>query len=408
MDSLTRYNLPSTWRLPCDEMNKRLHRAVSEGDVGLAEFWLKSGAKLQQPWEDETLLWHDPLDFSYMIEGLIYRDKNKKPHYNIEMLNFLIRNGVDPCSHSFRERNFLSELICFSNGKGDNRESVEMAEILINSGWSVDGDDNRFSPLFISIFAKNVQMVSFLVKKGANVNKCEPIGLSRRSPLILAVLFDLTDVVDLLLSKGADINYRCNRGETALHRACSNQNAKMITLLIRKGADVSVKNYDGETPFTTQKFREKNIRLYLNTMLTIFSKMKFENLPISNIDMNFIQRFPSLQENFKKCLSELDEMASTEFYPSFTYYSALTMSNNINKLAQLTENEDFVACFKKNLCKFFYYKKELKIILADAIRARKNLSIVHSRLNSVLGEHLPDVVLRNLTQNLTLEDLPLE
>ena len=56
-----------------------------------------------------------------------------------------------------------------------------------------------------------------------------------------------TAVVDTLLAHNADINSRGFHGETALLKACSENQLEVVELLCSRGADVSAQRKDGDT-----------------------------------------------------------------------------------------------------------------------------------------------------------------
>lgn len=49
----------------------------------------------------------------------------------------------------------------------------------------------------------------------------------------------------------------------------------------------------------------------------------------------------------------------------------------------------------------------MEIILKEAFQVKNELETVQSRLKSMFGNFIPDIVMRKLAENLTSEDLPL-
>ncbi|OPJ84454.1 ankyrin repeat domain-containing protein 22 [Patagioenas fasciata monilis] len=68
------------------------------------------------------------------------------------------------------------------------------------------------------------------------------------TPLICACKKGNNRIVSYLLKRNANVNLRDKSGCTALHYACEMRNQEVIPLLLEARADTSVKNQDGETP----------------------------------------------------------------------------------------------------------------------------------------------------------------
>lgn len=90
---------------------------------------------------------------------------------------------------------------------------------------------------------------------------------------------------------------------------------------------------------------------------------------------------------------ELDQMSSTKFYASLLFYSVMKMSASIKELAYLMKNIKLVSKFREILPRLTFYQSDLTRIFDESILTRyKNV--------------FPDLVIRRLADNLTLEDLP--
>ena len=75
-----------------------------------------------------------------------------------------------------------------------------------------------------------------------------PIMSTGDAPLATAAFQDHKECVSLLLKKGADVN-RCNRrNETALVRSITRRASESMELLIKAGADVNTTDLSGRTP----------------------------------------------------------------------------------------------------------------------------------------------------------------
>lgn len=319
-------------------------------------------------------------------------------------------------------RNLLHKYIHFLK-KNEYKNSVEIAEILINSGISVDETDyygctpllraipffNFFQHFYFSITRDfpTFSLIKFLIKRGADVNKA---NRKNESPLMRASEFGNLNLVDLLLAHGAEVNAKDNEGSTALHKACQENNRQVMSLLIQRGAEISVENESGQTPFSLLIPNNWNNNYDQCSMVMIqeLSKLIFGNLSICKVDMDLILKNPKNCEYFEKCLAELEQMKNTNFYGSYSYYSVLKRSLSMEKLARLTKNEEIFQDFERNISLFPCYKKDLRKIFLEVYLVKRQMEIIEFRLNLVFGDFLPYVVLRKLADNLTVEDLPLE
>lgn len=337
---------------------------------------------------------------------------------NLKFAELLKKNGAK-FDGKFRNQNGENLLHIFIKCAGEHVDAVKITEILINDGVLLDEFDNDgFVPLHRAVEKSNIDLTSFLIKKGADVNiKSPKYGFF---PLFLAVTTGNDNLVNLLLSHGAEVNAKTNFGGTALHQACINNEEKTISLLLQKGANVNVKDNNGSTPFSFMIDDQPQVIFHggyryapminiepIAPMLKEFAKLIFEDKPVFKEDLDLILVNSEVREYFEQCKCEILLMANTTFYHSYTYYSVLKMSKNMVKLANLITNKEFVAAYEKNLS-FSCYNNDLLKILNQAIKARDEAAVVYSRLNSVLKNFLPELVIEKLRDNLTIKDLPLD
>lgn len=369
-----------------------LQMAIRNGNLEGVEFLLKNGARLEgSEWNGESPARHA---FESIQDDLICK----------KMLILLLNNGLNINFRSKYDETLLHSLICYGRPRSD-ANILELTQILLDAGVSLDYviEFEGESALICALFMRRPELAKFLIHLGADV-KMEG---NNRQPLFWAVFDGNEDIIDLILTRGADINAKDHNEETALHFACEVNSSKIISFLLRKGANTNVKDENGGTPFSMISPDLDDYDKSVRVMVKKFSELSFENIPILKEDMDLLQETQIARDHFQKCTAELNQMASTKFYAPYSYYSVLRMSKCIKKLASLTKNEDFVTNFEKNLSAFSCYESDLRTIFEEATQFRDRSNIVQSRLYSVFREIFPDIVIKKLAKNLTVEDLPL-
>lgn len=92
-----------------------------------------------------------------------------------------------------------------------------------------------------AIVLSNYNGVRRLLKKGADVNACDPEH--NQAAIIVAASLGDKDLVELLIDEGAEIEARDDRGRTALFFA--NARSEKFATLISAGADTHAVDDDG-------------------------------------------------------------------------------------------------------------------------------------------------------------------
>ncbi|NJL59158.1 MAG: hypothetical protein HC887_05435 [Desulfobacteraceae bacterium] len=146
----------------------------------------------------------------------------------------------------------------------------DVAELLIDYGADVNKKaEGRYNPtpLIYATVIQNIDMMGFLLTKGAHVDLSDSLG---RTALIYAAEEDFIRGTELLLDNGAKINYMARDMRTALERAIYLNNYKSVRFLFSKGAlidkrVVQSKKYELERTVENNTDLSANIKeIYVN------------------------------------------------------------------------------------------------------------------------------------------------
>lgn len=371
-----------------------LQTALIQGKIELVESLLINGEKLEGPeWYVDSLV-----RCAFARENIEIRK---------DLLMLLLKYGLDTKFHNLEGQNILTIFISYFVIDEDH-DVVEIAEILIKSGISVNEIDNEgWTPFSYAIFRENISLVSFLIERGALINyNCEMMQASKKYPLIAAAFSNKKDLMHLLLLNGADVNIKTLDGWTALHEACRTCGVQSIRYLIDNSADINAEDEDGETPFAILDNRWNQYDVCVQIMVKEFSRRIHENLSVSEKNIHMMRKNPKALKYFELCLAEINQMTSTKFYSPHSYYTVFKASkNDLKKLSHLTKNEDFVTKFESNLHKFPFYQNDLQRTFKKATEMRDESLIVESKLYLSFGNLFPDIVIRKLVDNIISEDV---
>lgn len=139
----------------------------------------------------------------------------------------------------------MSDLIIAVKGA-----DVDAIEALLNDGADINMHEDGYqrTPLHAAVVEDNVQMVRFILTRGADVESKDFFG---STPLYLALVHQGSqgrfEIADILIEAGGDMNAGNNDDDTALHNAAEN-NLALVRYLLSRGANVNVINNRGETP----------------------------------------------------------------------------------------------------------------------------------------------------------------
>lgn len=145
---------------------------------------------------------------------------------DVEKARMYIQEGVSPDTMAPNGPALLTAV------RNNDRAMVVM---LLQEGACVDAV-YQDTALMTAAFGGLVEIAELLIDNGASVDIANEYGTA----LILAARKDDLPIVELLISRGASVNVLGHYGETPLLLACYNGNIEMVRLLLSKGADVHV------------------------------------------------------------------------------------------------------------------------------------------------------------------------
>jgi len=229
--------------LPSDSRTMMLlHIAAAWGHADVAEALLDAGAEV----DAKTDVLFTPLRFAAqsghddVVELLLQRgaDPNARDTWgwaplhlaagngHVRTVELLVENGADVRLPGMQKSTPLHNAAAGSQSSG--------GRTFVKDGKRVAAGD------------EHVAIARFLLDKGAEVDAVSEHGAT---PLIGAAVSGNVDMVSLLLDRGANVNANGGYdGTTALHQAAARDDLAVAELLIERGADVNAPNARGETP----------------------------------------------------------------------------------------------------------------------------------------------------------------
>lgn len=154
--------------------------------------------------------------------------------------------GYDEGSAIFFANRLSSEYLSVAVGNHKNKSDVgNLDKYIMASDFDINGLlDYLYTNHPYSLELDNALKTAILEKKDLNfIETLIRWGANLNSGYENSLFFALNDInmVDFLISKGADVNYKNTIGETPLFSAVSLKNEDVINLLIRRGANVNAR-----------------------------------------------------------------------------------------------------------------------------------------------------------------------
>jgi len=184
---------------------------------------------------------------------------------DIKIVQQLIQLKADVTHLNELGNNLLMEAV-----KGDinkKQEIYEIISLLVKSGLKINSK-NIYGNTVLSymINKKNIKLIKYLLKLGADVNITDSLGNTPLHKVVLLSLFDrlknkeLDEILEVLFTAGSDPNIRNNEGQTPLHIAVKPYNEKdekaamqVTQKLLDYSADPSIEDRLGANCFDYSK-----------------------------------------------------------------------------------------------------------------------------------------------------------
>jgi len=207
-----------------------LHNAVINGNRDILDYIVMGDIDINP--EDDLGL--TPL--VYAVQG-----------NDIEMVKHLLELGADPAIPGKFDNIALHYAVMMG--------SAEMAELFISKSLILSDSQNKLgqTPLQMAAEAGNLEMIDFLISKGADPNHRDARGIT---PLHEAVINGHVEATKLLLDKGADVDLQTTDGlensdtreASSLHLAVIFGRVEILPVIFEKNVFTARRNKDGYTP----------------------------------------------------------------------------------------------------------------------------------------------------------------
>ena len=190
--------------------------------------------------------------FNFLPRGR-YKIEASSPGFKDYVNNLLIQQAVEPNVRIMLEVGFVTGIIVYDWSeiplfRAIAQEDNETVKQSIDAGFDVNKkDESGDTALHVAVDHGNVEIIKFLLEKGAKVNsknkaKLTPLWKNGDDDEETAM-----EIMRLLIKAGADVNVPNEEKETFLMLAAEDDELEAVRLLLEAGADPNLKDEDGET-----------------------------------------------------------------------------------------------------------------------------------------------------------------
>lgn len=328
-----------------------------------------------------------------------------------EIINLLLENGAALDIES--DQVYPLHLAIIENADLSVIEKLIEYSANINSVCAI----NKYTPLSHAVATtRNVNIISFLLKKGATFN-LNSINFVLRDFISKCVWMEEHFV--LLIDSGADINSRNESGKTLLHLAvelapvlCHKDKLK---LLADYGSEITVQDKDGNTPLhlAVKKGNQKGVEILLEfeADLTFLNAEGHTPLRILNG-----QRSPLLTRYEEINYDKIESVIKSDYYFSYFYGNKFSHFEKIACIIIRTivtnveggkyANEDFY--FIKSEVRFFYdcLKIELEKMKLKKVRVNISYCDILTKSVSALETYLNKQIIESIESSEIEKEFP--
>ncbi len=252
--------------------------AAGQKNTTVYNLFEKNGAVLNQEKNEDgvnALLLIAPYlenekELAYFIsKGFNLNDKDPKGNNifnyaakkgNIEFLKMLVEKGVDP---KITNQEGGNAILYASQGTRNSQNSLETYKFIENLSVEVNvvGDKGRNPLHFVAYRNENLDIFSYFIKKGVNVNLQDDGG---GSPFMNAANSNDLKVIQFLSNYVKDFNIKDKNGCSALAMAINRNTVDVVSFLLKKGADIQTKDKEGNSLayYLLNTFKAKDTRVF--------------------------------------------------------------------------------------------------------------------------------------------------
>lgn len=376
-----------------------LHRAVTNNDLGMAQYLIENGA--------------DASVKDMCGSTALHTACSRTSGNNHDIIKLLLENGADCNARDNRQTTPLHWALANSN----NLESVKL--LVTDHGADITAlDSSGHDALHWAARNQRVCMAEFILNRGLLDVECD----NGYSALHSAISHDNVEVCEFLLKRGARVNRKFDSGTTPLISALlQGSSAEVVEVLIKYGANLFDECYSRSVLRLADIYRQQYIHV-IKRLVHAMAAMELLDLRINDYDRGLIENRNVYKEYYdeqrKACLEEFEGMKHAKFYHNVTVFRIFMGSNR--EVCGFARNEELIQALEVQgyehqfpiyfalLKKRFLVEVERQRLRNDAALVLRELLMLNDPLHPVpqkILDYLQDKDLRLLTRKTLLQDL---